>query len=111
MSTREGSALSWTIDGAVMEVSLHRAPANEIGTAMLEDLERLFDSVRLFEREGAAIVLHSALPAGFSAGADFRELFARMPALDPPKRVAAVPDFLRRIHRVLDALDERADRG
>jgi enoyl-CoA hydratase/carnithine racemase len=89
-----------------MEVSLHRAPANEIGTEMLADLERLADAVRAFERDGAAVLLHSALPPGFSAGADLRELLARMQPLDARARLAALRDFLLRIHAVFDALDE-----
>lgn len=106
MRSYDGDALSWRIEGAVMEVSLHRAPANEIGTAMLTDLERVVDALIQFERNGAALVFHSTLPAGFSAGADLRELFARMQPMGSTDRVAAVREFLQRIHRVFDALDE-----
>lgn len=106
MRTFSGSALSWRTDGLVVEVELHRAPANEIGSAMLEDLERLADVLPVLEGDAAALLFHSTLPAGFSAGADLRELHARMRDLRPPARLAAVRDFLRRIHRVLDAIDE-----
>lgn len=105
MTVYKGPALSWRADGAVLEVALHRAPANEIGTEMLADLERLADAVQAFEAHGSALLLHSALPAGFSAGADLRELLARMQPLDAAGRLDALRDFLRRIHAVFDILD------
>jgi enoyl-CoA hydratase/carnithine racemase len=105
MTSFAGRALAWSTTDRVVEVALRRPPANEIGTEMLADLERLADSLPALEREAAALVLHGALPAGFSAGADLRELHARIRGLGPAERVAGVRDFLRRIHRVLDALD------
>jgi enoyl-CoA hydratase len=102
----EGRALDWRTENDVVEVALHRAPANEIGTEMLAELEQLADALPDFERGAAAILFHSLRPAGFSAGADLRELHARIAPLSREARVAGVRDFLRRVHRVLDALDE-----
>lgn len=106
MISYAGTSLSWRIDGAVLDVSLHRAPANEIGTEMLAELEGLIEGIAAFEREGAAVVVHSTMPAGFSAGADLRELLTRMQPLESAARVAGVRDFLVRVRHVLDALDE-----
>lgn len=105
MSGFDGTALSWTVRDGVVDVTLHRAPANEIGTVMLSDLERLVAELPRLEQDAAALVLRSTLPAGFSAGADLRELHGAVRDLDPEARVAGVRVFLRRIHAVLDALD------
>ena len=57
------------------------------------------------ERDAAAMVLQSSLPAGFCAGADLRELYAGVRDLDPDARRRGVRGFLERIHAVFDALD------
>jgi enoyl-CoA hydratase/carnithine racemase len=105
MKTHDGRALSWTTAGTVVEVELHWPPANEIGTAMLADLERLADALPELEEEARALVIHGAGRAGFSAGADLRELWTRMQGLSAAERGDGVRDFLERIHRVFDALD------
>lgn len=105
MKTRSGGALSWTMADDIVEVELHHPPGNEIGTAMLADLERLADALPDLETEAQALVIHGTAGAGFSAGADLRELWGRMQDLPRPERVAGVRDFLERIHRVFDALD------
>ncbi len=106
MKTHSGEALSWTTADAIVEVELHRPPANEIGTAMLADLERLAEALPELEAEARALVIHGTGDAGFSAGADLRELYTRMQELPADERRAGVREFLERIHRVFDALDE-----
>ena len=106
MKTFSGNALSWRTDGPVVEVELHRPPANEIGSAMLSDLEHLADALPDLEQRAATLLWYSSVPAGFSAGAHLRELYRRMLDLPGEDRVAAVRDFLLRVHRVFNALDE-----
>lgn len=107
------------IEDGVMIATLGREPANEIGLAMLEALEEL---LRRVEAEGGrtavsesarlrALVLHSSVRRGFSAGADLRELHhkntaakARGQSLDARK--AEVGTFLDRIHAVMNGLDQ-----
>ena len=105
MRSFEGAALSWRTADGVVEVALHRAPANEIGTAMLEDLERLVAALPVLEHEASALLLYGALPSGFCAGADLRELHESIRGMSAETRVAEVRIFLRRIHAVLDTLD------
>jgi enoyl-CoA hydratase/carnithine racemase len=105
VKTHDGRALSWTTADGIVEVELHRAPANEIGTVMLADLERLGDALPDLETEARALLIHSTVGAGFSAGADLRELYSRMQELPPAERLAGVRSFLESIHRVFDALD------
>ena len=103
-------SLTLRFDRGILEVELHREPANEIGTKMLEDLE---DVVRFYEHhEGdmRALVLGSSLRRGFSAGADLRELHranaaAQERGASDGERAVLVRGFLDRIHGVMNAID------
>ena len=46
MNRFDGQALSWTLQDGVIELALHRAPCNEIGTAMLAELEQFVEALR-----------------------------------------------------------------
>ncbi|MBX3250290.1 MAG: enoyl-CoA hydratase/isomerase family protein [Myxococcales bacterium] len=119
----EGRALRWALvpnaAGAHLEVELHRAPCNEIGTTALAELEALATFVRGGAGGAKALLLHSTVPKGFCAGADLRELYA---ALIERRAAAAgagpigralgqlaiaheVRGFVDRIHAVFDTLD------
>ena len=104
-SSFEGQSLSWQIVEDVTELALHRPPGNEIGTAMLAELERFASDLPHLERNSAALIIYSKLPAGFSAGADLRELFERMQGLAVAGRIRGVREFLERIHHVLNMID------
>lgn len=105
MTAFDGNTLSWQLADGCIEVALHRPPCNEIGSATLEDLERLVDTLSSLEGDAHALILHSTLKCGFSAGADLRELYQRAQGLPEVDRVRGVRDFLERIHRVLNAID------
>lgn len=133
-----GEALSWRHDpatgGDVVEVELHRAPLNELGTATLRELELLARYVDGGASGAGALVFWSSRP-GFCAGADLRELHAGLAARrDGFDRVTArfrglsggvgravdaaarrigrrlvrreVRGFVDRIHAVFDTLDQ-----
>ena len=134
-TTFRGKTMSWEPVEGVLEVRLHREPANEIGTTTLTELEHL---VRVIG-EGAAgcraLLWRSEVKRGFCAGADLRELHAglveRKEQVGPLRRVArALPtgaqdllregarrvsqpvirrrvgQFIDRIHTAFDALDQ-----
>ncbi|MEW6212000.1 MAG: enoyl-CoA hydratase/isomerase family protein [Acidobacteriota bacterium] len=105
MKRFEGDTLSWELIDGCVEVALHREPCNEIGTLMLGELERLVASLEEITPHAHALILHSRQPAGFSAGADLRELHSRIQEVDVDERVRGVRDFLTRIHRVINAID------
>jgi len=105
-----GQSLRWDHEGETLLVKLDRAPINEIGTAMLDDLEKL--AGYLVEGAGGAraLVFFSAREKGFSAGADLRELYEGI----VERRERGVPlleqahelrSFIDRIHRVYDIFD------
>lgn len=120
-----GEALSWRHADGALEVELHRAPLNEIGTTSLQELERLARHVQDGAGGARALILWSSRP-GFCAGADLRELHAglverrdrwarRAERLGPLARLVRrvgprlvrreVRAFVDRIHAAFDALD------
>lgn len=86
----------------VYELALGAPPCNEIGTAMLTELEAFLGSL---DPEAHTLILHSTQRGGFSAGADLRELYQGL--VDTPKdqHAARMSDFIDRIHHVMDTID------
>ncbi len=104
-SGRGGSALSWSVADGVIELALHRAPCNELGSATLEELERFVTELERVQMEAHALIVYSEMKPGFCAGADLRELFHRSQAMDKDEAARGVRDFLERIHHVLNRID------
>ena len=105
MNEYNGKSLSWRLVDGVIEVALDRAPANEIGLAMLGDLERFTASLPALESKASALILYSEQKAGFSAGADLRELYSESQKMHASAAFKGVREFLERIHAVLNRLD------
>lgn len=105
MDEYKGKTLSWRLADGVVELVLDRAPANEIGLATLEDLERFVSALPALESKASALILHSVQKAGFSAGADLRELYEQARKMDASSAAKGVREFLERIHAVLNRLD------
>jgi enoyl-CoA hydratase len=100
-----GQALRWEWRDGVVEVTLDHEPLNEIGTAMLTDLEEFAGAIKSLAPSTSACIISSARAGGFCAGADLKELYQGSLPLPRSKRMAGVRSFLRRIHRVLNTLD------
>ena len=105
MDEYKGKTLSWRLADGVVELALDRPPANEIGLAMLEDLERFISSLPTLEPKASAVILHSEQKAGFSAGADLREVYSEAQKMELDSAVQGVREILQRIHAVLNRLD------
>jgi enoyl-CoA hydratase len=101
----KGSGLSWTLADGVIELALHRAPCNELGSASLEELENFATALQRMQDEAHALIICSEVKAGFCAGADLRELYQRSRAMEKAEAAKGVRDFLERIHRVLNLID------
>ena len=104
-SGRGGSALSWTVADGVIELALHRAPCNELGSESLEEVEQFVTAVGRVQEKTHALIIFSEMKPGFCAGADLRELYHRSQVMDKAEAAKGVRDFLERIHRVLNLLD------
>lgn len=106
MDKFEGQALSWVLKDAVIELTLHRPPCNELGSLALEELERFASALESgLQSRAHALIISSALKCGFCAGADLRELYERSQAIGKVEGLKGVRDFLERIHRVLNLID------
>ncbi|MGH9498813.1 MAG: enoyl-CoA hydratase/isomerase family protein [Terriglobales bacterium] len=105
MNEFKGETLSWQVRDGVIELALHREPANEIGSATLKELEQFVTALALLEQDSQALVIYSELKPGFGAGADLRELFRRSQEMGQAQALKGVRDYLERIHRVMNAID------
>lgn len=105
MNEFKGQALSWKIVNGAVEVALHRDPCNEIGLVTLEELETFAAALPELAREAHALIVYSTLKAGFSAGADLRELYQRSQEMEKGEAARGVREFLERIHQVMNTLD------
>jgi enoyl-CoA hydratase len=105
MKSFTGKTLRWEWREGVIELTLDHEPANEIGTAMLSELEKLVAAFDALVPETSACIIASARKSIFSAGADLRELYHSAAALPTKERLAGVRQFLERIHAVLNAMD------
>jgi enoyl-CoA hydratase/carnithine racemase len=105
MSDHKGRTVTWQVVNGAIELSLHRDPCNEIGSLMLEELEEFVAALPELSKVTHALILYSTQPAGFSAGADLRELYDRSQGMEKGAATRAVRVFLERIHAVMNALD------
>src|SRR5712671_3265238 len=105
MSEFKGQAVSWQIVNGAIELALHREPCNEIGSGTLEELETFAAELPELARQAHALIVHSTMKAGFSAGADLSELYEGSRGMEKSEAVRGVREFLRRIHGVMNALD------
>src|SRR5438552_7309190 len=105
MKTFTGKTLHWEWREGVIELTLDHEPANEIGTAMLAELEEFVAAFAVLAPETSVCILASARKSVFSAGADLRELYHGAAALPEKERVEGIRHFLECIHAVLNAID------
>lgn len=105
MNEFHGEALSWSLTEGTIELSLHRPPANEIGTLTLAELEKFAAALKALEPAAHALIIHSTMKAGFSAGADLRELYFGAQKVSGEEALQRVREFLERIHGVMNAID------
>ena len=94
--------IDWTFQDGVYELALGAPPCNEIGTRMLDALERFLAQV---DPTAHTLIIHSTQRGGFCAGADLRELYQGLCDTPPEQHGARVGEFIDRIHRVMDAID------
>lgn len=106
MESFKGETLSWKLQDGCIELELHREPANEIGSKTLAELEEFVEAHEALKESAHSLILHSAVKAGFSAGADLRELYAGAREVGFGNARPLVRDFLNRIHRVLNTIDD-----
>lgn len=105
MKSFTGKALRWEWRDGLIELTLDSAPANEIGLAMLQELERFVGALDSLAPETSACIIYSDRKHGFSAGADLRELYHGAAQISEKDRLSGVRSFLERIHAAFNAFD------
>lgn len=100
-----GQTLSWDVKDGIIELALHREPLNEIGSLTLEELEGFVSALDEIGRDAHVLILHSALKAGFCAGADLRQLYGWIQEFGQSEVANHAREYLERIHAVMNALD------
>jgi enoyl-CoA hydratase len=106
MESFQGQTLSWSLQNGVVELALHREPVNEIGSLTLEELEKFIAALESIKSKAHAVIIHSTMKPGFSAGADLRELYGWMKQHGRTEVGRQARAYLERIHRVMNVLDE-----
>src|SRR5260370_12091639 len=105
MKSFTGKTLRWEWREGVIELTLDHEHANEIGTAMLAELEKFVAAFGVLAPETSVCIITSARKSVFSAGADLRELYHGAAALPEKERLAGVSNFLESIHGVFNTID------
>lgn len=110
MRAFRGEAIRWEHVGRTLEVTLDRAPCNEIGTTTLVELEGLASYLRDGAGGARAVLFQSGRETGFCAGADLRELYAgivarREAGMSRAAQAKELRGFIERIHEVFDTFD------
>ena len=103
--TKRGQTMSYRVIEGVLELTLYRAPCNEIGSLSLEELESFSQALKDLQSRLHAVIVHSEMKAGFCAGADLRELYHRSHEMSEADALRGVRAFLERIHHVLNVID------
>ena len=89
----------------VIELVLHRKPCNEFGNQSLEEFEKFIGALPELEEDAHAVIVHSTLDCGFSAGADLRELYGQTRGMDKATAVKELRKSLQRTHHVMNTFD------
>lgn len=105
MKKFRGNVLSWDLADGVIELALHRPPANEMGALTLAELEQFAAALESVGSEAGALIVYSQLKSGFGAGGDLHEMYARLREADSIRSSGELRNTVERTHRVLNAID------
>src|SRR5260370_33513946 len=105
MKSFTGKTVRWEWREGIVELTLDHQPANEIGTAMLAELEKFVAAFEVLAPETSVCIIASARKSVFSAGGDLRELYSRAAAVSAKERPSGLRAFLARIPALLDVID------
>ena len=97
MHSYKGNAISWELANGVIELALHREPCNELGTKSLDEFEKFLAALPDMEEHAHALIIHSELSSGFSAGADLREIYFSTQGMEKQAAAAHVRQLLERV--------------
>jgi len=105
MNNFKGETLSWDQKDGIIELALHRPPANEIGPATLAELQKFVAALESDHSDASALIIYSQLNSGFSAGGNLRELYAYAQRATPTQRAASIRALIELSHGLFNAID------
>jgi enoyl-CoA hydratase/carnithine racemase len=105
MNNFKGETLSWDQKDGIIELALHRPPANEIGPATLAELQKFVAALESDLSGASALIIYSQLNSGFSAGGNLRELYAYAQRATPAQRAADIRVLIELSHGLFNAID------
>ena len=105
MKSFKGNVLSWDVSDGVIELALHRPPANEMGAVTLAELEHFAAALESDGSKAGVLIIYSPLKSGFGAGGDLHEMYARLREAGSANRSEELRNSVERTHRVLNAID------
>ena len=105
MNSFQGETLSWDQKDGIIELALHRPPANEIGPATLAELQNFVAAFESANSDASALIIYSQISSGFSAGGDLREMYAYAQRANPAQRAAAIRVLVELSHSLFNAID------
>jgi enoyl-CoA hydratase/carnithine racemase len=105
MNRFKGETLSWDQKDGIIELALHRPPANEIGPATLAELRKFVAAFESDTSDASALIIYSQLNSGFSAGGNLRELYAYAQRAAPAQRAAGIRVLIELSHSLFNAID------
>lgn len=105
MNSFQGETLSWDQKDGIIELALHRPPANEIGPATLAELQNFVAAFESANSDAGALIIYSQISSGFSAGGDLREMYAYPQRANPAQRAAAFRVLVELSHSLFNVID------
>jgi enoyl-CoA hydratase/carnithine racemase len=105
MNNFKGETLSWDEKDGVIELALHRPPANEIGPTTLAELQKFVAALESDPSDASALIIYSQLNSGFSAGGNLGELYAYAQRATPAQRAAGIRVLIELSHGLFNAID------
>lgn len=105
MNSFRGGALSWEQNDGVIELALHRPPANEIGPETLAELKKFVAAFESTGWDANALIIYSQIDSFFSAGGDLHELYSYARRTRPAKRAADIRVLIELSHHIFNAID------
>src|SRR5260370_12591393 len=97
MKSFKGETLRWEWHEGVLELTLDRAPGNEIGTVMLRELEQFVAAAKNLTAETSACIISSAQKSGFSAGGHLPGLYHAAGSLNAKDLHARILEIRQRL--------------
>jgi enoyl-CoA hydratase/carnithine racemase len=98
-------SLSWDHRDGIVELALHRPPANEIGPTTLSELQKFVSAMEANAWDAGALIIYSQLNSGFSAGGNLNELYNYARGATPAQRAADIRVLIELSHRLFNAID------